>query len=113
LKPVQTGLILFSPVPAGATARFGGDLQDVARSRIPFLVICYRSGDGRRRFVRYMTGLSSSGSGSNARRLSGIVIPDATAEKPEQGEVIAVGSGKLLQDGTQRPLQLKVGDQVR
>ncbi|CAH2810393.1 MAG: Heat shock protein 10 kDa family chaperone GroES [uncultured Caballeronia sp.] len=42
----------------------------------------------------------------------GIVIPDSTAEKPEQGEVIAVGSGRLLQDGTQRPLQLKVGDQV-
>ncbi|WP_213767695.1 co-chaperone GroES [Caballeronia sp. dw_19] len=43
---------------------------------------------------------------------SGIVIPDSAAEKPEQGEVIAVGSGKLLQDGSQRPLQLKVGDQV-
>ncbi|MDC6133914.1 co-chaperone GroES, partial [Burkholderia gladioli] len=33
---------------------------------------------------------------------SGIVIPDSAAEKPEQGEVIAVGSGRLLQDGTQR-----------
>lgn len=43
---------------------------------------------------------------------SGIVIPDSAAEKPEQGEVIAVGSGKLLQDGTRRPLQVKVGDQV-
>jgi chaperonin GroES len=43
---------------------------------------------------------------------SGIVIPDSAAEKPEQGEVIAVGNGKLLQDGTQRPLQLKVGDQI-
>ena len=43
---------------------------------------------------------------------SGIVIPDSAAEKPEQGEVIAVGSGRLLQDGTQRALQLKVGDQV-
>jgi chaperonin GroES len=43
---------------------------------------------------------------------SGIVIPDSAAEKPEQGEVIAVGSGRLLQDGSQRPLQLKVGDQV-
>ena len=40
------------------------------------------------------------------------MIPDSTAETPEQGEVVAVGSGKLLQDGTQRPLQLKVGDQV-
>jgi chaperonin GroES len=43
---------------------------------------------------------------------SGIVIPDSAAEKPEQGEVIAVGSGRPLQDGSQRPLQLKVGDQV-
>ncbi|WP_176053709.1 co-chaperone GroES [Paraburkholderia caribensis] len=43
---------------------------------------------------------------------SGIVIPDSVAEKPEQGEVIAVGSGRLLQDGTLRALQLKVGDQV-
>ncbi|CAG2151281.1 co-chaperone GroES [Ralstonia mannitolilytica] len=43
---------------------------------------------------------------------SGIVIPDSAAEKPEQGEVIAVGTGRLLQDGMQRALQLKVGDQV-
>jgi chaperonin GroES len=43
---------------------------------------------------------------------SGIVIPDSAAEKPEQGEVIAVGDGRLLQDGTRRPLQLNVGDQV-
>jgi chaperonin GroES len=43
---------------------------------------------------------------------SGIVIPDSAAEKPEQGEVIAVGSGKVLQDGTVRPLQLKVGDRI-
>ncbi|AGH86823.1 co-chaperone GroES [Ralstonia nicotianae] len=43
---------------------------------------------------------------------SGIVIPDSAAEKPEQGEVIAVGTGRLLQDGTQRELQLRVGDQV-
>lgn len=42
----------------------------------------------------------------------GIVIPDSAAERPEQGEVIAVGSGRLLQDGSQRPLQLQVGDQV-
>ena len=40
------------------------------------------------------------------------MIPDSAAEKPEQGEVIAVGTGRLLQDGTQRELQLKVGDQV-
>src|SRR5690606_9794663 len=43
---------------------------------------------------------------------SGIVIPDSAAEKPEQGEVIAVGDGKVLQDGSVRALSLKVGDQV-
>lgn len=43
---------------------------------------------------------------------SGIVIPDSAAEKPEQGEVIAVGSGRLLKDGTLRPLDVKVGDRV-
>jgi len=43
---------------------------------------------------------------------SGIVIPDSAAEKPEQGEVLAVGPGKTLQDGTVRPMELKVGDQV-
>jgi len=43
---------------------------------------------------------------------SGIVIPDTAAEKPEQGEIIAVGSGKLQNDGTVRPLQVKVGDHI-
>ena len=43
---------------------------------------------------------------------SGIVIPDNAAEKPEQGEIIAVGSGKLLNDGSVRPLQVSVGDHV-
>ncbi|MDX3905241.1 MAG: co-chaperone GroES [Pigmentiphaga sp.] len=43
---------------------------------------------------------------------SGIVIPDTAAEKPEQGEVVAAGPGKTLDDGSVRPLQLKVGDHV-
>ena len=42
----------------------------------------------------------------------GIVIPDTAAEKPIQGEVIAVGKGKLLENGEIRPLDLKVGDRV-
>ncbi|MDE0000905.1 MAG: co-chaperone GroES [Rhodospirillaceae bacterium] len=42
----------------------------------------------------------------------GIVIPDAAAEKPIKGEVLAVGNGKLLENGDVRPLDLKVGDQV-
>jgi chaperonin GroES len=43
---------------------------------------------------------------------SGIVIPDTAAEKPDQGEVIAVGKGKVLEDGSVRKLEVKVGDKV-
>ncbi len=42
----------------------------------------------------------------------GIVIPDSATEKPVQGEVIAVGNGKILESGEVRPLDLKVGDKV-
>jgi chaperonin GroES len=43
---------------------------------------------------------------------SGIVIPDNVAEKPDQGEVLAVGNGKILEDGKVRALDVKVGDKV-
>lgn len=46
------------------------------------------------------------------RTAGGIIIPDTAKEKPIQGEVIAVGSGKLLEDGTRRPLDVKAGDRV-
>ena len=42
----------------------------------------------------------------------GIVIPDSAAEKPIQGEVVAVGNGKVLDNGDVRPLEVKVGDKV-
>ncbi len=42
----------------------------------------------------------------------GIIIPDTAKEKPQQGEVVAVGKGKLTEDGKLIPLQVKVGDQV-
>lgn len=42
----------------------------------------------------------------------GIVLPGSAAEKPSQGEVLAVGAGKLLDNGEVRPLELKVGDKV-
>jgi len=42
----------------------------------------------------------------------GIVIPDTAGEKPDQGEVIAVGNGKILEDGKIRPLDVKVGDRI-
>ena len=40
----------------------------------------------------------------------GIVIPDSAAEKPIRGEVIAAGTGKILEDGKVRPIAVKVGD---
>jgi chaperonin GroES len=43
---------------------------------------------------------------------SGIVIPDTAAEKPDQGEIIAVGKGKVQEDGSVRKLDVKVGDKV-
>jgi chaperonin GroES len=42
----------------------------------------------------------------------GIVIPDSATEKPIEGEIIAVGNGKLLENGELRALDLKKGDKV-
>ncbi len=42
----------------------------------------------------------------------GIVIPDTAAEKPDKGEIIAVGNGKILENGEVRALDVKVGDKV-
>jgi chaperonin GroES len=42
----------------------------------------------------------------------GIVIPDNAAEKPDQGEVVAIGKGRILEDGKVRPLDVKVGDRI-
>ena len=43
---------------------------------------------------------------------SGIVIPDTAAEKPDQGEIMAIGTGKIMDDGKVRALAVKVGDRV-
>jgi len=43
---------------------------------------------------------------------SGIVIPDTAKEKPQEGTVIAVGSGRLLDNGDRAPVDLRVGDRV-
>ena len=43
---------------------------------------------------------------------SGIVLPDTVKEKPTEGEVIAVGTGKILDNGTKQPVEVKVGDRV-
>ena len=42
----------------------------------------------------------------------GIIIPDTAKEKPIEGEVLAVGNGKILEDGSVRKLDVKVGDRV-
>jgi chaperonin GroES len=42
----------------------------------------------------------------------GIIIPDTAKEKPVEGEVVAVGKGKILEDGKLRPLDIKAGDRV-
>ncbi|MDD4238261.1 MAG: co-chaperone GroES [Desulfotomaculaceae bacterium] len=46
------------------------------------------------------------------RTKSGIVLPDTAKEKPQEGEVIAVGSGRLLETGQRVPIDLKVGDKI-
>jgi chaperonin GroES len=43
---------------------------------------------------------------------SGIIIPDSAKEKPMQGDVVAVGKGKMTEDGKVLPLDVKVGDKV-
>lgn len=42
----------------------------------------------------------------------GIVLPDTAKEKPQQGEVVAVGNGALSENGTRLPMEVKVGDKV-
>jgi chaperonin GroES len=42
----------------------------------------------------------------------GIIIPDTAKEKPIEGKVVAVGNGKILEDGTVRPLEVKKGDRI-
>jgi chaperonin GroES len=42
----------------------------------------------------------------------GIVIPDTAAEKPSKGKVVAIGTGRIMDDGKVRPLAVKVGDVI-
>ena len=42
----------------------------------------------------------------------GIIIPDSAKEKPMEGEVIAVGTGKILENGTKQPLEVKEGNRI-
>lgn len=49
---------------------------------------------------------------AEAMSKGGIIIPDNAKEKPVEGEVIAAGNGKVLENGSVRPLDVKVGDRV-
>ena len=42
----------------------------------------------------------------------GIIIPDTAKEKPQEGKVLAVGAGKVNEDGTTRPMDVKAGDRI-
>jgi chaperonin GroES len=46
------------------------------------------------------------------QKVGGIIIPDTAKEKPQQGKVIAVGQGKVKDDGTRQPLDVKAGDTI-
>ena len=46
------------------------------------------------------------------QKVGGIIIPDTAKEKPQEGEVIAVGNGKILDNGTKVPLDVKAGDKI-
>ena len=49
---------------------------------------------------------------SEEKTKGGIVLPDTAKEKPQEGEVIAVGSGKILETGQRVPIDLKPGDRI-
>jgi chaperonin GroES len=48
----------------------------------------------------------------SAQKMGGIIIPDTAKEKPQKAEVVAVGSGRILENGTRVPLTLKPGNKV-
>jgi chaperonin GroES len=49
---------------------------------------------------------------ASEERIGGIIIPDTAKEKPQEGEVLAVGPGKMLEDGTRRAMAVAVGNKV-
>jgi len=49
---------------------------------------------------------------AEAKTKGGIVLPDTAKEKPQEGKVVAVGKGKVLENGTVQPPEVKVGDKV-
>ncbi|MFZ8864597.1 MAG: co-chaperone GroES [Rickettsiales bacterium] len=49
---------------------------------------------------------------SEQKTAGGIILPDSAQEKPQEGEVVAVGKGTLKEDGTLVPLEIKAGDKI-
>ena len=49
---------------------------------------------------------------AEAKTAGGIVLPDTAKEKPQRGKIVAVGEGKVLDDGARRKMQIKTGDEV-
>lgn len=49
---------------------------------------------------------------AESKTKGGIVLPDTAKEKPQEGKVVAVGKGKVLENGSVQPLEIKVGDKV-
>jgi chaperonin GroES len=49
---------------------------------------------------------------AESKTKGGILLPENAKEKPQQGEIVAVGKGKTLENGTVSPLEVKVGDKV-
>ena len=49
---------------------------------------------------------------AESKTAGGIVLPDTAKEKPQKGKIVAVGEGKLLEDGTRKQVQVKKGDLV-
>lgn len=49
---------------------------------------------------------------AQGKSAGGVLLPDSAKNKPQQGKVLAVGTGKLLKDGTRKPLQVKEGETV-
>ena len=59
-----------------------------------------------------MTAFSSSVSRKGTRSTGSIIIPDSAKEKPQEGKVIAVGTGKVTDEGKKIPLDVKAGDRI-
>ncbi|MCB0713136.1 MAG: co-chaperone GroES [Ignavibacteriae bacterium] len=51
-------------------------------------------------------------SAAEEKTSGGLIIPDSAQEKPQRGEIVAVGEGKVSDDGSKQPMAVKVGDNV-